>query len=84
MAEKTITLTVTIKKDYTFTPSEIRSTYPELDKQGIRDEDIAKWLIDNCELDFTEPDFENIENETDVNVFCEDVKLTGYWPAIEN
>ena len=84
MAEKIITLTVTIKKNYYFTPSEIRTTYPELDKQGIRDEDIAKWLIDNHELDFTEPDLENIENETDVNAFCEGVKLTGYWPNIEN
>lgn len=71
-----IQLTVTIQRNFSFTPDEIRKVYPELDKQGIEDEDIVDWIMDNTGLDFWYIsrldhigrfglDFDNTETEED-------------------
>ena len=78
-----IELTVTIQRNFSFTPDEIRKVYPELDKQGIKDEDIVDWLMENKELDFTEPDFEKLSDKADINIFYKDAEIDGHWLSIE-
>lgn len=78
-----IELTVTIQRNFSFTPDEIRKVYPELDKQGIKDEDIVDWLLENKELDFTESDFEKLSDKADVNIFYKDAEIDDHWSSIE-
>lgn len=78
-----IGLTVTIQRNFSFTPDEIRKVYPELDKQGIEDEDIVDWIMDNKELDILEPDFENLSDQEDINIFYEGAEIEDHWSSID-
>lgn len=78
-----IELTVTIQRNFSFTLSEIRTVYPELDKQGIQDEDIVDWIMDNKVLDLTEPDFEKLSDKADINIFYKDAEIDDHWLSIE-
>lgn len=77
-----IQLTVTIQRNFSFTPDEIRKVYPELDKQGIEDEDIVDWIMDNTGLDLTEPDFEKLSDQADINIFYEGAEIDDHWSTI--
>lgn len=69
-----ITLTVSILKNFTFYPKQIRYLYPELDEQGIEDEDIVGWLMDNYEGDILESN-----EEGTINDFYVDSQVDDYW-----
>lgn len=78
-----IQLTVTIQRNFSFTPDEIRKVYPELDKQGIEDEDIVEWIMDNKVLDILEPEFEDLSENEDINIFYEGAEIDDHWSSIE-
>jgi hypothetical protein len=78
-----IQLTVTIQRNFSFTPDEIRKVYPELDKQGIEDEDIVDWIMDNKVLDILEPEFEDLSENEDINIFYEGAEIDDHWSSIE-
>ena len=78
-----IQLTVTIQRNFSFTPDEIRKVYPELDKQGIEDEDIVDWIMDNKVLDILEPEFEDLSENEDINIFYEGAEIGDHWSSIE-
>lgn len=69
-----ITLTVSILKNFTFYPKQIRYLYPELDEQGIEDEDIVRWLMDNYEGDILESN-----EEGTISDFYVDSQIDDYW-----
>lgn len=69
-----ITLTVSILKNFTFYPKQIRYLYPELDEQGIEDDDIVGWLMDNYEGDILESN-----EEGTINDFYVDSQIDDYW-----
>jgi hypothetical protein len=78
-----IGLTVTIQRNFSFTPDEIRKVYPELDKQGIQDEDIVDWIMDNKVLDILEPEFEDLSENEDINIFYEEAEIDDHWSSID-
>lgn len=78
-----IQLTVTIQRNFSFTPDEIRKVYPELDKQGIEDKDIVDWIMDNKVLDILEPEFEDLSENEDINIFYEGAEIDDHWSSIE-
>ena len=77
-SQKTITLTVTIQKNFTFYPKQIRMLYPELDEQGIEDDDIVGWLMENYEGDILESN-----GEGTINDFYVDSQVDDYWSTSE-
>lgn len=78
-----IQLTVTVQRNFSFTPDEIRKVYPELDKQGIEDEDIVDWIMDNKALDILEPEFEDLSENEDINIFYEGAEIDDHWSSID-
>ena len=72
-----ITLTVSILKNFTFYPKQIRYLYPELDEQGIEDENIVRWLMDNYEGDILESNEEGTINDFYVDSQIDDHRPTS-------
>lgn len=77
--KKIITLTVTVQKNFTFTTEGIRQTYPELDEQGIEDDEIVDWLMENYQGDILEPG----DNNGDIYDYYIDSNVDDYWSTSE-